>query len=241
MNKIKDLPILDRPREKALRYGLDKLSNEELLALLIGFGGKDNSALDIAKTMLVDSHGLYYLAHKSIEELKEYKGISTAKALNLSAIFELFKRYQEKEYEMSEEMINAPFLYQKYISHLNEMPQETFILIVLDKRKQITYEITLYKGGNHKLSISYRNLFKQIIIHNGYYFYVIHNHPDGSLTPSKNDILFTSQLTRRCDNLDIVLLDHLIFTDRGYYSFLEDKIYEKETFLDMPNLIKIKK
>ena len=94
MKKIKELPVLDRPREKALRYGISSLSTEELLALLIGFGGKDNSALDIAKTILEDSRGLYYLINKNVEELKTYKGISDVKALNLCAIFELVKRYQ---------------------------------------------------------------------------------------------------------------------------------------------------
>ena len=228
MNKIKELPTLDRPREKALRYGINKLSTEELLALLIGSGGKDNSALDIAKNLLDSSKGLYYLAIKTVEELKEYKGISNAKALNLCAIFELVKRYQEKELELNEEEIDNAFLYAKYAPRLIESNQEILVLVVLDKRKLITHEITLYKGGNNKLSLSYREIFKQIIIHNGYYFYVIHNHPNSDLTPSKSDIIFTSELTRRCDKLDIVLMDHLIFTEKGYYSFLTESFCEKE-------------
>lgn len=227
MKKIKELPALDRPREKALRYGINSLSTEELLALLIGFGGKDNSALDIARTILEDSRGLYYLINKNVEELKVYKGISNVKALNLCAVFELVKRYQEKQLEMDENEIDNAFLYQKYAPRLMNMNEEVMVLVILDKRKTITHEITLYKGGKNKLSLSYREIFKQIIIHNGYYFYVIHNHPDNTLIPSTSDISFTSELTRRCDKLDIVLMDHLIFSAHGYYSFLEEKIYEK--------------
>lgn len=220
------MPPLDRPREKALRYGIDKLPTEEILALLIGSGGKDNSALDIAKAMMDDSRTFITLANKSIDELKEYKGISNAKALNLSAVFELAKRYQEKVWEEDGEEINNEYLYKKYATRLISMSQEMLVLIILNKRKQVVHEITLYKGGHNKLSLTYRDIFKQIIIHNGYYFYVIHNHPDNTLHPSKSDISFTGELTRRCDKLDIVLMDHLIFTENGYYSFLDEQSYE---------------
>lgn len=227
MNKIKDLPPLDRPREKALRYGIEKLTTVEILAMLIGSGGKDNSALDIAKAMVEDNHSLINLADKSVTELKEYKGISDARALNLSAVFELAKRYQEKVWEESKDEINIDFLYQKYAPRLITASQEMLVLVILDKKKQITHEITLYKGGHNKLTLSYRDIFKQIIIHNGYYFYVIHNHPNNDLYPSKDDISFTVELTRKCDKLDITLMDHLIFTENGYYSFLTERAYEK--------------
>lgn len=195
--------------------------------MLIGSGGKDNSALDIAKAMVEDNHSLINLADKSVTELKEYKGISDARALNLSAVFELAKRYQEKVWEESKDEINIDFLYQKYAPRLITASQEMLVLVILDKKKQITHEITLYKGGHNKLTLSYRDIFKQIIIHNGYYFYVIHNHPNNDLYPSKDDISFTVELTRKCDKLDITLMDHLIFTENGYYSFLTERAYEK--------------
>lgn len=228
MNKIKELPTYDRPREKALRYGINTLSTEELLALLIGFGGKDNSALDIAKNLLEDSRGLYNLVNKTAAEFKQYKGISDAKALILCAIFELVKRYQEKEMEQVEGEVDNAFLYRKYAPRLTNQNEETLILVILDKRKKITHEITLYKGGNNKLSLSYYDIFKRIMNHEGYYFYVIHNHPNNEITPSKSDTIFTAELTRRCDKMDIVLMDHLIITDKGFYSFLTDRFYEKE-------------
>ena len=169
---IKELPKEERPREKALRYGIDQLTNEELLALLIGSGGKNNSALDIAKNLLEDAKGLYYLVNKSVEELQEYKGISVAKSLNLGAIFTLAKRYREKEFMLAQETVNADFLYNKYADKLLLEEKEHFILIVLNKRKEIVHEITLFIGSSNRLSISYREIFKQIINHRGYYFYI---------------------------------------------------------------------
>ena len=220
LKRVKDLPVLDRPREKALRYGINTLSTKELLALLIGSGGKDNSALDIARNMLDDSRGLFTLANKSIDEFKLYKGVDNARALNLAAIFELAKRLQIKESEENEEIINSDYIYKKYSPRLSGLSQETFVLIILNKRKRIVHEITMFKGNDNQISLSYRNIIKEIVVHNGYYFYIIHNHPSGDLNPSIEDQHFTIELAKRCKEIDVAILDHLIISKDGYYSFL---------------------
>lgn len=229
MKRVKDLPTLERPREKALRYGITTLSNEELLALLIGFGGKDNSALDIANTMLIDSHGLFRLANKSIDEFKMYKGIKDAKALDLAAIFELAKRYQVHNLEENEDEINSDYIYQKYKNRLSGLDQEIFVLIILNKRKKIIHEIMMYKGNDNQISLSYRDIIKEILIHNGFYFYIIHNHPGNSILPSEEDRLFTVELTKRCKKVNVAILDHLIISRFGYYSLSKEceKTYRK--------------
>ena len=225
MPKIRDLPLLERPREKALRFGITSLSSEEILALLLGSGGYQNSAIEIARNMLVDSRGLYQLGNKDIKQFEKYKGISTAKALTLSAVFEIAKRYYEKEFEIVEdqEFIDGEYLYNKYHIRLVSNPREIFILVILSKKRQIVHEITLFKGSNNRLNISYREIFHQILLNSGFYIYVIHNHPSGTFKPSKEDVAFTSDLSERCEKVGVVLLDHLIISEEGYYSFYKDQ------------------
>ena len=219
------MPLLERPREKALRFGIATLSNEEILALLLGSGGYQNSAIEIARNMLIDSRGLYQLGSKDIKQFEKYKGISTAKALTLSAVFEIAKRYHEKEFETMEEdvFIDGEYLSNKYNLRLIDNPRETFILVILSKKRQIVHEITLFRGNNNRMNISYREIFHQILLNSGYYIYVIHNHPSGSFKPSKEDVVFTSSLSERCEKVGVVLLDHLIISDEGYYSFYKDQ------------------
>ena len=226
LHKIHEMPLLDRPREKASRYGINSLSDDELIALLIGFGGVDNSALDIAKTMLFDCGGLYNLANKSIEQFKMYKGIKDVKALTLVAIFEIAKRYNTKRIENSEYIIDSEYLYKKYENRLRNNGQETFIIIILNKQKKIVHEMELYKGSNRRITVSFHDIFKVIMMHDGYYFFVVHNHPDSDSQPSKEDVLFTRELLNRCAKMEIVLLDHLIIGKEGYYSFLKENYFK---------------
>lgn len=223
------MPLLERPREKALRYGIASLSTEEILALLLGSGGHENSAIDIAKQLLRENRGLQELARIDPKQFEKYKGISTAKALTLSAVFEIAKRYQEKHLEDIEEtvFIDADYLYKKYILRLSQSLRETFVLIILNKKRQIVHEINLFKGSNNRLNISYREIFHRILLNNGYYIYVIHNHPSGEVKPSKEDVNFTSDLSERCEKVGVVLLDHLIIGENGYYSFYKDRANEK--------------
>ena len=222
MNRISDLPILERPREKANRYGINSLSDEELIALLIGSGGVDNSALEIAKTMLYDCGGLYNLANKNIEQLKLYKGVKDARALTLGAIFEIAKRYNIKEAEKGEYIVDSEYLYNKYKNRLMTNGQETFILIILDKKKRVVHEVELYRGSNRRITVSFHDIFKTIMMYDGFYIFVIHNHPEGNSVPSKEDILFTREILNRCEKMEVTLLDHLIIAKDGYYSFYRE-------------------
>lgn len=222
MNRISDLPILERPREKANRYGINSLSDEELIALLIGSGGVDNSALDIAKTMLYDCGGLYNLANKNIEQLKLYKGVKDARALTLAAIFEIAKRYNIKQAEKGEYIVDSEYLYNKYKNRLMTNGQETFVLIILDKKKKVVHEVELYRGSNRRITVSFHDIFKIIMMYDGFYIFVIHNHPEGNSVPSKEDILFTREILNRCEKMEVTLLDHLIIAKDGYYSFYRE-------------------
>lgn len=223
--RIKDLPPLMRPREKALRYGVESLADYELLAMLIGAGTKEFSSLDIAYAMLNENKGLFNLANKPVKELFKYKGIKQAKGLNLAAIFELAKRYKSTPDFSEDEVLTAEEIYLKYQAKFTNLSSEEFHIIILNKRRKIVHELTLFKGSSEHIKFTYRDIFKQIINNDGYYIYVIHNHPNDCLTPSNDDKRFTLEFSKYAKKMQITLLDHLIITKIGYYSFSEDKSF----------------
>lgn len=222
MGKIVELPKLQRPREKALRYGIEKLSDYELLAIIIGSGFVDNSALDIAYKMLSDSGGLRKLIQKPLLDLTSYKGVKEAKGIKLLACFELVKRVEIEKGNDIDVAVDASFVYWHCKSFISNSNQEYLFIVILNKRHKLIHEMTLYKGNESSISVSVPQILQQVLIHGGRYFYVVHNHPSGSLEPSENDIFMTSELIRQSKRLKIELVDHLIITDEGYYSFLEN-------------------
>ena len=220
MGKIKELPKLDRPREKALRYGVNTLSDIELLTLLISSGYQGVNALEIATNLISEFNGLYNLSKAEIFELEKVKGIKDAKALNLSAIFELHKRLLTKETENVENVeVNAEYLYNKYKATLKSNHQEHLILIILNQSRKVIHEKTLYVGTEKNMCYSYRDIWRELYNHHGQYFYLIHNHPGHSSSPSKEDIIFTSELVIQSERLKTPMIDHLIIGENGYYSF----------------------
>ena len=100
--------------------------------------------------------------------------------------------------------------------------QETFILIILDKKKRVVHEVELYRGSNRRITVSFHDIFKTIMMYDGFYIFVIHNHPEGNSVPSKEDILFTREILNRCEKMEVTLLDHLIIAKDGYYSFYRE-------------------
>lgn len=220
MGTIKQLPELERPREKAIRFGIETLSNEELLALLIGSGTKDASALDVAHRLNSDSHGLTNLFSQSYRALIETKGIGQGKALILSACFELSRRYQytiigEKRILTSED------LYNRYKQKLNNKEKESLALIVLNRHKEIIYEEIMYVGNENKTMCRPLEIVRKVLLHDGKSFYVIHNHPSGILLASEDDKYITSEISRAAKRVKISLIDHLIITCKGYISIKE--------------------
>ena len=223
MGNIKTLPELDRPREKALRYGLSVLSDVELLTILISHGYKGRSALEIASTLLSDHGGLYNLSKIPLSQLKKSKGIKDAKALNLAAIFELHNRLSIKNLEESERVTSSQYLYEKYKDKLLSTHQENLVLIILDRYRKIKHEKTLYVGTENNIIFSYKDIWREMLNFNGKYFYLVHNHPNGKSKPSKEDIIFTSEIFLQSKKLSFPMIDHIIIGEDGYYSFTENK------------------
>ena len=226
MAKIKDLPVLDRPREKALHYGIDSLNDYELLALIIGNGSQNSSAIDIAYAMIAASGGLLNLINKPFSDLLNYHGMGRSKALKISAAFELAKRFPNLEKQPPEILISTEAVYQRYLPIISSSNQENVYLIILDKKMHIVHEVNLYRGTKNSVSVSNKEIIQKIILHDGCYFYLVHNHPSGSSEPSEADAFFTTELIRECQKLEIMMLDHIIISKDGYFSFLKDKKYD---------------
>ena len=227
--KIREIDKNERPREKAIRYGFDTLSDTEVLAIIISSGTKEMSAIDLANLVLSKYGGLYNTINQSFEEFTSFKGIKKATAAKLGAVFEIAKRFNmyrlaRKESEVE---ISSDYLFQKYVNLLAELDHEIFIVVVLNKKRKIIFERTLFEGSDDKVIFSIRDVLKTIISHNGYYFYVIHNHPSGNLTPSVQDINLTSSLMSLSKSIGICLLDHLIIARKAYYSFLTGNVKEE--------------
>ena len=219
MGNIKELPTLDRPREKAIHYGVGSLSDIELLSILISSGYKGYSALEISTSLITQFKGLKNLSKAPYYELKNIKGIKEAKALNLVAIFELHNRLLMKEEEVEKIVATPEYLYSKYKGKLLSSHQENLVLIVLNSYKEIIHEKTLYVGTDKNMCYSYKDIWRELLNHNGRYFYLIHNHPDSSSYPSREDMAFTSELFLESRRIKIPMIDHLIIGEDGYYSF----------------------
>ena len=223
---IKELPINERPREKAERYGVQTLSNIELLTIIIGSGTKGYSAMDISYELLNCFKGLSNLSASDFQELRKVKGISKATALKIAAVFEVAKRIEMNKFEPEEMHINSEIIYQKYARAMNDTKQEIFGVIILNKNKKILREKLLYKGTNTEVSISYFEVIKEVIIVGGKHIYVFHNHPSGNSEPSEKDVMFTQGLLKELKRLNIKLIDHVVLGDQNYYSFKEATIFE---------------
>ena len=222
MSKIKSLPTLERPREKAFHYGVDRLSDHELLAILIGSGTVDSSALDIAYKMLSDHKGLLNLVQKPFSDLVRFKGIGKSKAIKIIAAFEIAKRFNSLKSIQEYLPVSSSEIYERYKYHVASVNQECLLLIILNSQKRVIHEVNLYKGNESSVNCSWRQIIQQVLIHNGKYFYIVHNHPSGNHSPSKEDIDFTTTLIKESQKLKIKLLDHLIISDNGYFSFLSE-------------------
>ena len=229
MGKIQDLPSIDKPREKAERFGIDSLKDEELLALIIDFGTVGHSSLDIARDLLDDCHYLSELLYKPKQYFFSFKGLKTAKALKIMAVVEIAKRISEKQRLMYEEKteVTSDSLYRRYSITLAKMEQEVLAIVILNKNKQIIYERILYQGDDSNVTLSSREILRLLMIHNGYYFYLIHNHPNSTLFPSELDIEFTGRIKEKAKLFNCKLLDHLIISSDGYYSFLHDYLFRE--------------
>ena len=223
MAVVKELPALDRPREKANRFGIESLSDAELLSILLGKGYQGNNAIQISSSLLNKYGGLNALSNVPTKELKKNKGIKDAKALILASIFEIHCRLLTKGVENEDSKINDEYLVEKYHPILSRCNQEFLIVVLLNSRNKIIFENTLYKGSVNMISINFEDIHHLLAVHEAKSYYIIHNHPKGDSTPSEQDKIATNNLFLQSKRLHIKLIDHLIIGHNDYYSFSKMK------------------
>lgn len=214
--KIADIPLYLRPREKALRYGIEELSDQELLALLIGSGGANNSAIEIATDLLASYfNSMYALSNTNINSLMAHKGLKEGYALRLMATFEFHHRLNSPKYQKEQVISSMKEVYERY-KYLEGYDHEVLILIMLDSKRRIKQEKLIYKGTFDSFSIDVRQILQELILAKAKAFILIHNHPDEESSASENDILATKMIEKAAKGLGISLINHMIIYKGGF-------------------------
>jgi DNA repair protein RadC len=213
----------DRPREKLLSKGAEALSNSELLALLIHEGTPNSSAVDLAKEILkLGKNNLNELAKLSIKELMAVKGIGVAKAVTVTAALELGRRRQASV-SLEKAVITSSKDMAAYLQNvLGDYKQEVFAVIFLNRANKINHLQIMSRGGLTGTVVDPRLILKKALEEDAVSLILSHNHPSGNLTPSKADQQVTQQIKEAAKFFDIKLLDHIIVSDMGYYSFADE-------------------
>ena len=220
--KIKEIPQDERPRERLLCYGVEQLSNEELLAILLKTGTRDMSAKVLASYLLKEIGNISELQHTSYQVLAQMKGIGRAKACTLLAAVELGKRVLQKKAILYQKFTDAYQVASYYQDKIGHFKQEYFICIYLDVSKKLIHEKVLFIGTLNRSLVHPREVFKEAYQVSASSIICVHNHPSGEVLPSKEDVLFTSQLVKVGKMLGIEVIDHIIIGEDKYYSFFEN-------------------
>lgn len=214
----------DRPREKLMALGAEALSNAELLAILIGSGSTDESAVALMKRLLADcNNNLNTLGKKTIPELTgaRYKGLGPAKAVTILAACELGKRRQAEKAEERPRMDSALAIYEYMHPKMQDLATEEAWALLLNQNFKLIRSVRISTGGISETAVDVRVILREALLSNATVIALSHNHPSGNARPSSDDDRITKRLQQACDTMRIYLLDHVIVTDGNYYSYME--------------------
>lgn len=222
-SNIKSWAEEDRPREKLLLKGKGQLTDAEHLAILIGSGTKELSAVDLSKLILSHAgNNLNNLAKLSIKDLMKFKGIGEAKAITIVSALELGRRRKESEEEKRTKITSSNVAYQYFSKYLLDLDHEEFWILLLNRNLEIIKPIQISTGGVSGTVADPKIIFKNAIEHLASAVILTHNHPSGNLNPSNADIQLTKRIVELGIMLEITISDHIIFTNNGFYSFADD-------------------
>jgi DNA repair protein RadC len=212
----------DRPREKLMLKGRQALSDAELLAILIGSGTIGQSAVALAQEILASvANNLHDLGKMSLKDLQDFKGIGEAKAITIAAALELGRRRQRTDLREKPCITSSQDAFNLIAPMLNDLHHEEFWLILLNRANEVIHCHAVSKGGSTGTVVDIKQVFKTALDANATSVIAIHNHPSGSLNPSQQDREVTQKLKSAGKVLECPLLDHLIVSERGYYSFAD--------------------
>lgn len=219
---MKELPVLERPRERLINVGVENLSDEELLSIILKTGSKEMSVKELAAYILSNLGGIENLKNINYHEVKKIKGIGEAKACMLVALSEIARRMNRKVASLMGVKLNTPLkIFEFYKSKIND-DQEQFYCIYLDASKKVIEEKLLFIGTVNYSLVHPRDIFKEAYLLNATGIICVHNHPSGEVRPSKEDINLTIRLKEIGVLMGVRVIDHIIIGDDKYYSFLEN-------------------
>jgi len=221
--KITDWAVEDRPREKLIRNGTSSLSDAELLAILISSGTKDKSAVDLGREMLnMVSNNLNSLGKLTIQDLKKINGIGTARAVTIAAALELGRRRKLAEAPDVIQIKCSKDVAEIFQPLLCDLSHEEFWILFLNRSNRVIDRMKISQGGISGTVTDVRMVMKKAIEYLASGIIVCHNHPSGNLNPSESDTRITQKIKEAGNLMDIQLLDHLIISEKDYYSFADN-------------------
>ena len=214
--------IEDRPTEKLQRLGTDSLTDAELLAILIGSGTQQYSAVDIAKHVMGKfNNNLNTLGKARFDEFEDIEGVGTQTACKIMAAVELGKRRQAATAELRPDMSTATRIYNYMLPKMQDLNHEEFWVLLMNQNYKLLKAERISIGGITETSADIRIIMREAVLNNATILAAVHNHPSGSLTPSRADDTLTTAIKNACSVMRVYFLDHVIVTDGAFYSFHE--------------------
>jgi DNA repair protein RadC len=215
----------DRPREKLMLKGKNSLSDAELLAILLGTGNRNESAVDVAKGLLHEvNDNLIELSRQGVADLTRIKGIGKAKAIIIIAAMELGRRRNEAEVIVKQKITSSRDAYELLHSSIGDLPYEEFWIIMLNKANKVVKKCSISEGGVSGTVVDPKKIFKIALDHHASSIILGHNHPSGNIQPSEADHKITKKIKDAGMMLDVAVLDHLIIGDDRYFSYADEGI-----------------
>ncbi len=222
---IKDWSDDDKPREKLVQKGRAALSNAELIAILIGSGTKNETAVALSKKILSSANNnLNELGKVSIKQLMKFKGIGEAKAVSIAAAMEIGRRRQNEKALLKEQISESRAVFNLLQHLIADLPHEEFWIVYLNNSNKVIHKAQLSKGGITGTLVDIRLVMKQALEFGAVSLVLVHNHPSGTLKPSEADKKITKKLQKASEALDIRVLDHVIIAQNNYYSFADNNL-----------------
>ena len=219
---IKDWPIDERPREKAMLHGISSLSKSELLAILVGSGNDEESAVGLMKRVLAScGDSIAELARLSVDDLCQFRGIGPAKAITIVAACELWKRRGDEKNE-SRRILSSRDMYEYFYPVLCDSPVERCYVLLLNNMNRVIDHSLIGCGGFTATAVDIRLVIREALLKRATTIALCHNHPSGNIKPSRDDDKLTENLSQACKVMNIRMLDHIVLTDGAYYSYNDE-------------------
>lgn len=223
MKTIKSWAEEDRPREKMLAKGKDALSNAELIAILLGSGNNDESAVDLSRRILSSNNNdLIEISKLTIKDLMKYKGIGDAKAVTITAALELGRRRRYSEVAEKTIIKNSKIAFECFYPYLSDLNHEEFWIMLLNNANKIIKFEKIGVGGMTGTTADPKKIFKSALENNAASIMLCHNHPSGNTNPSNADKNITNNIIKASQYLEIKILDHIIIGNDNYFSFADE-------------------